>query len=262
MTTLVVAVFPSFAKAQIAVERILHMGIDSAAISLLYADPAFGENLEQELVVGQEGFKPPVRYRLAEEVSPALGLLLGIGQMSLPGVGKIVAGGPLATALSSILADESSDPFRDLLRNAGLSPDETLLLKESLRRGLGLVMIHTTRNMSDHAQAALDQVGALDMQRQAEEWRAEGWLPVHLSEEEFGLDRVESGKLATLGGTLVGAATGAALGSFGGPLGTAIGSVAGAISGGAIGAASEPTDDSLLEVQEETQSDEHDRAEL
>jgi len=52
------------------------------------------------------------------------------------------------------------------------------------------------------------------------------------------------------------------LGSFGGPLGTAIGSVAGAISGGAIGAASEPTDDSLLEVQEETQSDEHDRAEL
>lgn len=262
MTKLVVAVFSDFAQAQIAVERILHMGIDSAAISLLHADPVLEESSEQERAVGQEAFKQPVRYRLAQEVSPALGLLLGMGQISLPGIGNIVAGGPLATALSSILADNSSDPFRDLLRNAGLSPNETLLLKESLRRGLGLVTIHTTRNMSDHAQATLDQVGALNIQRQAEEWRAEGWLPVRLSEEEFGLDRTESAKLATLGGTLVGAATGAALGSFGGPLGTAIGSVAGAISGGVLGAASEPTDDSVLEVREETQADEQDRAEL
>lgn len=252
MTVMIVAVFPSFAKAQIAIEQALHMGLDSAAISIIYA-----EHSQEQLIEGYVGQNDSSQaVRLAEEVSPALGLLLGIGKLQVPEIGSLVAGGPLATALSSIVASSSPDPLSDLLRNAGVSAEESDLYTESLRRGLSLVTVHTTRNQSDHIKATLVQAGAIDMQRQAEEWRAEGWVGSRSADPDIALAWEESDKLGAIGGTLVGAATGAAVGSFGGPIGTVIGSVAGALSGGALGAASDLASEAASEQQEVDRLDE------
>lgn len=255
MTVMIVAAYPSFAEAQVAVERALHMGVDSAAISILYAD--YTQEQLTERSVGH--FEPSQAVRLSEEVSPALGLLLGIGKLQVLEIGTIVAGGPLATALSSIVAINSPDPLNVLLRNAGLSAEERQLYKESLRRGLSLVTVHTTRNQSDHIKATLVQAGAIDLQQQAEAWLAEGWQGSAVADPDMDLAWEESNKLGTIGGTLVGAATGAAAGSFGGPIGTVIGSVAGAISGGAIGAASDMASDAASEQEEVNTLDESQR---
>lgn len=182
----------------------------------------------------------------------ALGLLVGIGALAIPGVGPVLAVGPLAAALgaagTTTLVGAGigavSGGLLGALVGAGIPEEDASYYAEGLRRGGTLVVAHVDDTLVGQTYSVLRQQGAIDIDERGGEWRSEGW-------ERFDPDGnawERSSKVGTATGTAAGAVTGAAIGSVGGPVGTVVGGIAGAATGAAAGAAGdaigeEATDD-------------------
>ena len=197
-------------------------------------------------------------------VGGALGLLVGAGLLAIPGIGPVLAAGPLAAAIGTIAAaagatalgagiGAATGGLLGGLMGSGIPEDEAHAYVEGVRRGGSLLSVNASDVEADDVRQILLRNGAVDMDRRSDEWRAAGWGSPATGDNglarpdvgdstrrEAGAandDWEESSKLGTTGGTVAGAATGAAIGAAGGPVGAVIGGIAGAATGAASGAA-------------------------
>lgn len=260
MTKTIVGLFNTFSDAQVLVDDLLTLGIERDAISVFSSERPADQLRERELygethdsIADQPEDASAIQGALGGmTIGGALGLLLGIGTLAIPGIGPVLAAGPLAAAFGSTAVGAGIGGLIGVLSNAGVSHDDALLFNEGLRRGGTLVSAHVHENMIDATEMAFERAGAVNIQQRAADWHAEGWTPTSrpptdYSDPDVGNTWEDSSKVGTVGGAVAGAATGAAIGSVGGPVGTAIGGVAGAASGAAIGAAGDTVGEAAVE---------------
>jgi hypothetical protein len=260
MTKTIVGLFNTFSDAQVLVDNLLTLGIERDAISVFSSERPADQLQERELygetrdsVAAQPEDASAIQGALGGmTIGGALGLLLGIGTLAIPGIGPVLAAGPLAAALGSTAVGAGLGGLIGVLGNAGISHDDALLYNEGLRRGGTLVSAHVHETMIDASEMAFERAGAVNIQQRAADWHAEGWTPNDPKHHDpdnrdLGDTWEDSSKVGTVGGAVAGAATGAAIGSVGGPVGTAIGGVAGAASGAVIGAAGDTAGEAAVE---------------
>lgn len=72
-----------------------------------------------------------------------LGLLAGIGALAIPGVGPLIAAGPVMAALSGIAAGVTVGGISGALVGMGISETEAKTYEGKLRSGSVLVAVHT-----------------------------------------------------------------------------------------------------------------------
>lgn len=252
MAKTVVGLFDDVIDAQNAVQGLLDAGFARDEISLL-AREAHGDQVQRR-AVGEE------RNTVAEGAGTGaisggvlggvVGLLVGVGALAIPGIGPVLAAGPLAAALGAAGASTlvgagigaATGGVIGALIGAGVPEDRAGYYAEGVRRGGTLVMVQTSDEMAEHADDLLRRYGAVDIESRGSEWRSQGWkgyddeVDRHHGDADADDKWHESSKVGTAGGTAAGAATGAAIGSVGGPAGTVIGGVVGAATGAGIGA--------------------------
>jgi len=194
-------------------------------------------------------------------VGGVLGLLVGIGALAIPGIGPVIAAGPLVAALGTAAAGAgigaAAGGLLGALVGAGIPEEEAHLYAEGVRRGGSLVTVSTDESMASTAYSVLRRHNAVDVDERGQMYREQGWerfdpdagpYPESSSYNAYAgagsypgdsarTDWEESSKVGTAAGTVAGAATGAAIGSAGGPVGTVVGGVAGAAVGAGVGAA-------------------------
>jgi stress response protein YsnF len=103
------------------------------------------------------------------------GLLVGLGALAIPGIGPVIAAGPIAAALAGAGIGAVAGGVIGALVDLGIPEDEAHLYAESVRRGNVLVAAQVSDSRADEASRIMDSAGLIDLERQAEDWRASGW---------------------------------------------------------------------------------------
>jgi hypothetical protein len=114
-----------------------------------------------------------------------MGLLVGAGLLVIPGIGPVLAVGPLAAGLASGSAlvgaaagvglGAFSGGLIGVLSGMGVPNDHAQIYSEGVRRGGVLVAVHTDESRLSSAEKILRENGAADPQSRGQEYRAEGW---------------------------------------------------------------------------------------
>ncbi len=112
-----------------------------------------------------------------------LGLLVGIGALAIPGIGPIVAAGPLAAALGVTGASTligagvgaASGGMLGALTGLGLNDNDASAYAEGVRRGGTLVTANVDDGRIDEALAIFNGHGAANIETRRGEWERDGW---------------------------------------------------------------------------------------
>jgi uncharacterized membrane protein len=90
-----------------------------------------------------------------------LGLLAGIGALAIPGVGPLIAAGPVLAALSGAAAGAAVGGLTGALVGLGIPEIEARAYEGKIRGGNILIAVHTdSRDEQNAAESVLKQAGA------------------------------------------------------------------------------------------------------
>ncbi len=100
------------------------------------------------------------------------GLAAGMIAVAIPGIGPLIAAGPLAGAIGGLSIGAATGGIIGLLKDHGISDEEAEFISEGVRRGGSLVTVdRVTEDRAKQAKEILDRNGAIDVETLAEELR-------------------------------------------------------------------------------------------
>lgn len=103
------------------------------------------------------------------------GLLVGLGALAIPGIGPVIAAGPLLAALTGAGVGAVTGGIVGALIDLGVPEEEANLYAEGLRRGNILVTVQAPDTSAEMVTGIMNRPGLVDLHREAETWRASGW---------------------------------------------------------------------------------------
>lgn len=178
MAKTVVGYFDDFAQAERAVRVLVQSGFSRDHISLLVGDPK-GEYAKygvspQTTVTAESGSGIAAGAGTGAVVGGLGGLLLGLAALAIPGIGPVIAAGPLGAALLGAGLGTVSGGIIGALVDIGVAEQEARDYAEALRRGGTVVAVKTEGLMIDRAIEIMEQHGAIDMNKRMAEWQRSG----------------------------------------------------------------------------------------
>lgn len=104
------------------------------------------------------------------------GLALSFVPLAIPGIGPILAAGPIAAALAGAGVGAVAGGLIGGLTNMGVPEDEAHYYAEGVRRGGTLVTVTTENEREvDIAVDTMKRHGAVDIEERAASWKKQGW---------------------------------------------------------------------------------------
>ncbi|MFB8791878.1 MAG: general stress protein [Potamolinea sp.] len=163
-----IGVFPHRRDAEAAIRDLRAAGFPMSQISLVGKDAHPEGLLEGDNVVGRtqadEGAKAGAATGAA--LGGLGGLLVGLGALAIPGVGPVIAGGALATALATAATGgaigAAAGGLTGALVGLGIPDDRARLYNERVNRGDYLVMVDGTADEIRIAEPILSRHGIQD----------------------------------------------------------------------------------------------------
>jgi hypothetical protein len=103
------------------------------------------------------------------------GLLLGFAALAVPGVGPVVAAGPIVAALGGAGVGAAAGGLIGALTEHGVPEEEARYYTEGVRRGDILVTVHAGGERADRAADILEKHHAHNIDDRVSAWRKRGW---------------------------------------------------------------------------------------
>lgn len=176
MTTTVCALYDSHAAAAGAVKDLKVIGLTDADISLIGPEtvPPETAGLEAHDILSDAGTGAAVGASLGG----AGGLLAGLGLVTLPGLGPVLAAGWLATTAAGAAAGAAVGGAAGGLIGAltadGIAQDDAHVYAEAVRRGGTLVVARVPNLRLEAARTVLD-AHKVDVPARRSDYESEGW---------------------------------------------------------------------------------------
>lgn len=157
------AIFPTRAAAESAVDRLLAAGFSNEDVSVLMADT----NSTREFAT-EKNTKAPEGTTTGGVVGGAiggtLGLLAGIGALAIPGVGPLIAAGPIMATLAGLGVGGAVGGLVGALVGLGIPEYEAKRYEGRVKDGGILVSVHCdTSDEISRAKDVLKQAGGEDI---------------------------------------------------------------------------------------------------
>lgn len=199
MANTVVGLFDDFSTAQRTVQMLVDAGVDRDAISIVANDAkgeykhydADGNNAAEGAGAGAVG---------GGVIGGVLGLLVGVGALAIPGIGPVLAAGPLAAALGTAGASTlvgagigaATGGLIGGLVGLGISEEDAHMYAEGVRRGGTLVTAKVADNMANTAVEIMQRNGAVDLNTVGASWRQSGWKGFDANAKPYSASEIES----------------------------------------------------------------------
>ena len=103
------------------------------------------------------------------------GLIVGLALLPLPGVGPIVAAGPVAATLVGAATGAVGLGFLGALVNLGLTEEHASCYSEGVRRGGTLLIVQASEEQAARAGETLARHAPVDLNQRVAAWKADGW---------------------------------------------------------------------------------------
>lgn len=187
MAKTVVGLFETYGEAQHVVQDLMDSGFRREDISVVANDSsrstsdtrAVGADSKADEAAGAGAVGGTV-------IGGAAGLLIGAGLLAIPGIGPVLAAGPLAAGIGTAAATVGAGALGagigaatggliGGLVGAGVPEDEAHVYAEGVRRGGTLVSVSADDRMADSARSIMQRHAAVDIDARSSEWRRSGW---------------------------------------------------------------------------------------
>src|SRR6202522_2394847 len=161
--TAVFGIFTTVASADNATDSLVRSGFSASDISALLP-----ENLGPKQIGTEKATKAPegatAGAGTGAVLGGALGLLAGIGALAIPGVGPLIAAGPIMAALAGIGVGGAVGGFTGALIGAGIPEYEAKRYEGRLQKGGILLSVHCdTSDQIKRAKEILKNANAEDI---------------------------------------------------------------------------------------------------
>lgn len=205
MASTVIGLFNTHSEAQKAVQALIDFGVSPKDISLV-ANDSRGEFKNYSVdAQGNKGAEGAATGAVSGGVlGGALGLLVGIGALAIPGIGPVLAAGPLAAALGTAGATAAATAAAGAgigaasggllggLAGLGVSDEDANVYAEGVRRGGTLVTAQVNSNSADKAAKLMRDYGAVDIHGRGTEWRQSGWSRFDANAKPYSVDEISA----------------------------------------------------------------------
>lgn len=186
MAKVVVGMFDNMEHARDAVNDLVDSGIDRNSISLIAGD----ERGELRKYVGPET-ADDAGTEIAESAAGGAGigavlgglggLLVGLGALAIPGIGPIIAAGPIVSALTGAGVGAAAGAVTGGLLGAlvemGIPDERARVYQDGIRYGNILVTARVNDDMASTAVDILNRHHPIDVDRKSGEWRQSSTTP-------------------------------------------------------------------------------------
>jgi hypothetical protein len=193
MAETLVALYDNFGAARAAVEELVEAGLYRDDISIVTSDSS-GEyahmlndwaTQKDDNVTAGEG----------SLFGSVVGALVGLGMAMIPGVGPVLAAGPLVSALTGGVVGGAAGAVTGgivaALVHLDLPEEEASYYAEGVRRGGTLVAVMTSEDFIDEAENILLNHDPVDIEQRVEMWRTEGWSRFDPNAAPYTVEQVE-----------------------------------------------------------------------
>jgi hypothetical protein len=106
---------------------------------------------------------PPRGTAKGAAIGGVAGAVLGLAALGIPGVGSVLAAGPMAAALAAAGVGAATGGMLGALFEMGVSDREAGQYAEAVRRGGTLVAVEAGEEIADRVLSILDRHGAVDV---------------------------------------------------------------------------------------------------
>lgn len=183
MDRTVVALFDDVGTAQRALEELLSNGFDRSDVSVVRTNQgtaaASGTAATGTTTAGYDTAPETSGAAAGAGIGAVLGgiagLVIGLGVLAIPGIGPVVAAGPLATTLAGAGIGAATGGIIGALTDVGIPEQEAGYYAEGIRRGGTLLTVRASENRVSQATQILNRYSPIDINQRANEWRSSGW---------------------------------------------------------------------------------------
>jgi len=172
VTKTVIGTYSSVETAVAVVNDLVKAGFQRNDISLIADDP---DNKYAAVVDQNTADNTAAGAGIGAAIGGLGGLLLGLGALAIPGIGPVIAAGPIVAALAGAGVGAVTGGIIGALVDMGIPEESAHAYAESVRRGNVLVTALVPDNRANEATRIMQRPGLLDIEREAESWRSSGW---------------------------------------------------------------------------------------
>lgn len=195
MAKTVVGLFNHIEDARGAVQDLIDHGFRREDLSLVAHDPA-GEyarqmGIEVHPVTDEDESAESDRSgtvtgaSIGAAAGGIAGLLAGLGLLMIPGIGPVIAAGPLAAALGGAGIGAVTGGMIGALAEAGVPEEEAKQFAESVRSGNILVMVNVENDGADRAAEIINRHHPIDLGQNGEDVGEVKWQGFNEDVEPF-----------------------------------------------------------------------------
>lgn len=161
--TAVFGIYPSYAAVESGVDALQAAGFRSTDISVL-----FPENVGTKDFAHKKNTKAPEGATAGGVsggvIGGALGWLTGIGALAIPGIGPLIAAGPIVAALAGVGAGAAIGGIAGALVGMGIPEYEAKRYEGRVRSGGILLSVHSdSSDWTKRAKQIIERTGAEDV---------------------------------------------------------------------------------------------------
>jgi hypothetical protein len=138
--TSVFGVYPSTRNLEWVVTAFKDAGFSNSDISVLSPDKSSKEIIAENATKAPEGTAVGVGSGAA--LGGAMGWLVGVGALAIPGIGPVIAAGPIVAALAGVSVGGALGGFAGCLIGVGISEPEAEKYQGQLLKGGTLLAVH------------------------------------------------------------------------------------------------------------------------
>jgi uncharacterized protein (TIGR02271 family) len=161
------------ATASAVVNDLVNAGFHRNSISLIAndADQRYASQVDQDVEMDDTAKGAGI----GAAIGGLGGLLLGLGALAIPGIGPVVAAGPIVAALTGAGIGAVTGGIIGALVDLGIPEESAHVYAESVRRGNILVAAQVADDRVDAATRIMEREGLIDIERESTSWRSSGW---------------------------------------------------------------------------------------
>lgn len=189
----IVALYDTIEQAKQAVEALKNAGYTDTDISLI-ANDTTGE-YARDLTVKAPADGAGKGATAGAIIGGLGGLLVGIGALVIPGIGPVLAAGPLAAAVTTLVGagvGAAAGGLLGALVDLGVPEEEAGYYAEGVRRGGALVTAHVDDNRVDDARRILQGYNPVNINNRVAEWKKAGWTGYAKDAKPYTADQVKA----------------------------------------------------------------------
>lgn len=181
MANTIVALYDDMDTAHQVVRDLRDSGVSNNHISLVAQDAA-GEYGKHVTTKADTTDGASTGAGVGAVVGGIGGLLVGLGALTIPGIGPVLAAGPLATAVAALVgagagavAGGVAGGLLGALIDLGIPEEHAGYYAEGVRRGGALVTVETDDTNLESVRSVMNRYHPVDINQRVESWRQSGW---------------------------------------------------------------------------------------